>query len=256
MRAGLDSSESLNISFQTLDPSAQLQASFKNILVFFFVLLNSKPLGFVAAIMGMQQIPSTRLPATSDLAAMLAASSGSLTNAVLISAILQGSMKLPEMFVEVEDDRASVCAQSSELLDVPVIDLSKLWTGGETDRQSVVCAMAEACEKWGFLQVANHGVDLKLIARCQAQAHRLFERPLEAKERAHRPPGEKFGYGANTWVDQTVRHWAESFSLQLHPYSNIAEYASKLFESEQEDFRYCMMFSSDCKLVDIASSFA
>ncbi|CAM6024607.1 unnamed protein product [Sphagnum balticum] len=167
---------------------------------------------------------------------MLAASSGSLTNAVLISAILQGSMKLPEMFVEVEDDRASVCAQSSELLDVPVIDLSKLWTGGETDRQSVVCAMAEACEKWGFLQVANHGVDLKLIARCQAQAHRLFGRPLEAKERAHRAPGEKFGYGANTWVDQTVRHWAESFSLQLHPYSNIAEYASKLFDSEQEDF--------------------
>ncbi len=165
-------------------------------------------------------------------------------------------MKLPEMFVEVEDDRASVCAQSAELLDVPVIDLSKLWTGGETDRQSVVRAMAEACEKWGFLQVANHGVDLKLIARCQAQAHRLFERPLEAKERAHRAPGEKFGYGANTWVDQTVRHWAESFSLQLHPYSNIAEYASKLFDSEQEDFRYSMMFSSDCKLVDIASSFA
>ncbi|KAH9563876.1 hypothetical protein CY35_05G147100 [Sphagnum magellanicum] len=183
--------------------------------------------------MGIQQLPSARRP-PSDLAAMLA-NSGSLTNAVLISALLRSS-KLPDMFVEVEDDRAAVCTQSSELLDIPVIDLSKLSTGEEADRQTVVHAMAEACEKWGFLQVSNHGVDLRLIERCEAQAHRLFELPLEAKERAHRAPGEKFGYGANTWVDQTVRHWAESFSLQLHPYSNITEYASTLFESDYEDF--------------------
>lgn len=57
----------------------------------------------------------------------------------------------------------------------------------------------------------------------------MFELPLEVKERVHRPPGTSFGYGANTWVNQTVMHWAESFHMQLHPKSNIREFSRKLF---------------------------
>lgn len=187
--------------------------------------------------MGAHQLPSPKRP-HSNLAAVLA-SAGSLANAVLISALLRGT-KLPDMFIEAEESERPTrdTCETDGLLDIPVIDLSSLQTGDKKKRQQVVADMAQACEQFGFLQVANHGVDQELIESCEAQAHRLFELPLEAKERAHRAPGEKFGYGANTWVDQTVKHWAESFHFQLHPQSNIGEYALKLFETGYEKFRY------------------
>lgn len=191
--------------------------------------------------MGAQQLPSSDRRPQSDAAATVFAGAGSLANAMLISALLQGT-RLPEMFVEEESERLNVTAKDDELLDIPVIDLAVLRTGDADARKNVVAAMADACEKFGFFQVANHGVDLELVASCEAQANRLFQLPLEVKEIAHRNPGEKFGYGANTWVDQTVKHWAESFALQLNPENNVREYASKLFGDANDSFRYKLLY--------------
>lgn len=187
--------------------------------------------------MGAQQTSTTERRPASDLVSMLA-SAESLANALLISALLRGN-KLPDIFIEEEHDRATHNGNHSELLDIPVVDLAVLETGDVAEREKVVKEMSSACEKFGFLQIANHGVDMELVTRCEAQARRLFELPLEVKERAHRNPGEKFGYGANTWVDQTVKHWAESFALQFQPSNNVRDYASKLFGfPDHEEFRY------------------
>ncbi len=177
------------------------------------------------------------------------------------------SKQLPAMFIEV--DKSHRCSMS-ELdstwevsehpeLEVPVLDLAVLLENSELEetrsedndqlagdkilqqrrRQELVKAMAKACQRWGFFQVLNHGVDQALIQRCEAEAHRMFQLPLDVKERVHRPPGASFGYGANTWVNQKVMHWAESFHMQLHPTSNIHDMAAKLFaESDPNQFRY------------------
>ncbi|CAM6025612.1 unnamed protein product [Sphagnum balticum] len=175
------------------------------------------------------------------------------------------SKQLPAMFIEV--DKSHRCSMS-ELdstwevsehpeLEVPVLDLAVLLEDSELEeprpednnqlagdmiprqrrRQELVKAMAKACQRWGFFQVLNHGVDQALIQRCEAEAHRMFQLPLDVKERVHRPPGASFGYGANTWVNQKVMHWAESFHMQLHPTSNIHDMAAKLFaESDPNQF--------------------
>jgi hypothetical protein len=177
-------------------------------------------------------------------------------NAGLVSALQEGSKQLPEMFIEADQDQRpkmddSESPEDVPELDIPVFDLAVLQqqassTGDETRdavrlRGELVNAVAKACQTWGFFQILNHGVDQSLIDRCEEQAHRMFELPLEVKERCHRPPGATFGYGANTWVNQKVMHWAESFHMQLHPTSNIQEMAAKLFTDEgSEEFRYLL----------------
>lgn len=174
-------------------------------------------------------------------------------NAGLLSALQEGSKQLPEMFIEADQDQRpkvdeSDCPEDVPELDIPVFDLAVLQQQASSrdetrdavmQREELVNAVAKACQTWGFFQILNHGVDQSLIDRCEQQAHRMFELPLEVKERCHRPPGATFGYGANTWVNQKVMHWAESFHMQLHPTSNIQEMAAKLFTDEgSEEFRY------------------
>lgn len=167
----------------------------------------------------------------------------STINAGLLAAILKDSKQLPEMFIESDQNhRPSLESASLEDpdLDIPVLDLSFLAAGNSTQRAEVVAAAAKACQTWGFFQIQNHGIDQKLIVQCEEEAHRMFQLPLDVKERCHRAPGATFGYGANTWINQKVMHWAESFHMQLNPTSNIREMASKLFPegSSSQQFRY------------------
>jgi hypothetical protein len=178
-----------------------------------------------------------------DLAAVLANANTTLRNAGLLTALLQNTQQLPAMFVDsAEHHRPSLGIESSaaECGDlIPVVDLAPLRCHDDpAARASLVASVATACETFGFFQVVNHGVDHALIARCEREAHAMFELPLDVKERVHRPPGTSFGYGANTWVNQTVMHWAESFHMQLHPTSNIRDFSHKLFsEGDPTKFR-------------------
>lgn len=158
-------------------------------------------------------------------------------NAGLLS---QDSKQLPEKFIEVDQSHRASLECVDPDLDIPVLDLAFLATGDESKRSAAVVAAAKACQTWGFFQIQNHGVDQSLIERCEQEAHRMFQLPLEAKQRCHRPPGASFGYGANTWINQKVMHWAESFHMQLNPTSNIREMASKLFPdgTSSHQFRY------------------
>ena len=226
-------------------------------LVFFFVFGGVCVLSKATVVFGMamHSLGAARHNAA-DLAAVLANANTTLRNAGLLSALLQGSQQLPPMFIDAENVQSTAaaaaqrqnqamgaegkgqlsCSGSNET-QIPVVDLSLL--SDPAARAGLVASLAEACEKFGFFQVVNHGVDMGLIERCEAEAHKMFELPLDVKERVHRPPGTSFGYGANTWVNQTVMHWAESFHMQLHPTSNIRDFSGKLFsEGDPSKFRY------------------
>lgn len=177
-----------------------------------------------------------------DLAAVLSSTDTTKRNASLLAALAAAkSQPLPPMFVEAEDQRPvlRLDAASTTSSVIPVVDMSRLRSPDPAARAALVTDVATACERFGFFQVVNHGVDEALIERCETEAHKMFELPLEVKERVHRPPQTSFGYGANTWVNQAVMHWAESFHMQLHPQSNIREFSGKLFaESDPTKFRY------------------
>jgi len=76
---------------------------------------------------------------------------------------------------------------------VPVIDLAPFAQGG-TGRAQVVRAVAQACERIGFLVIAGHGVPAGVIADVDTQSRRFFDLPIE-KKLAAQPPGSGFGRG-------------------------------------------------------------
>lgn len=173
-------------------------------------------------------------------------------NAKLMAAVREGATQVPEIFIEPDKHQyvsnmdlegggseLSMKMKSGSMweagdLDIPVLDFALLETSSSSNpnlqRTELVAAAAKACQEWGFFQVQNHGIDPILIANCEAESHRMFGLPLDRKERCHREPGETFGYGANTWVNQKVMHWAESFHMQMTPKNNIQEMAAKMFD--------------------------
>lgn len=176
-------------------------------------------------------------------------------NAKLMAAVREGATQVPEIFIEPDKHQ---CVGNMDLegggsglsmmkmnsgsiweagdLDIPVLDFALLQETSSSSnpnlqqRAELVAAAAKACQGWGFFQVQNHGIDPALIANCVAESQRMFGLPLDRKERCHREPGETFGYGANTWVNQKVMHWAESFHMQMTPKNNIQEMAAKMFD--------------------------
>jgi isopenicillin N synthase-like dioxygenase len=70
---------------------------------------------------------------------------------------------------------------------IPIIDLSP-FISGKGDRATTVAAVAETCERIGFLVVSGHGVEREVIAAIDHESRRFFAQPLTEKLAA-RPAG-------------------------------------------------------------------
>ncbi|KAJ0941775.1 putative aminocyclopropanecarboxylate oxidase [Helianthus annuus] len=57
-------------------------------------------------------------------------------------------------------------------MEIPMIDFSKL--DGE-DRSKTMALLHNACEKWGFFQIENHGVDKELMEKVKKLVNKHYE---------------------------------------------------------------------------------
>jgi isopenicillin N synthase-like dioxygenase len=71
---------------------------------------------------------------------------------------------------------------------IPVIDASRL------DAVEMLCAIDEACRKWGFCQVVHHGVGPRPCAALLREARAFFALPLSAKRRVARSADNPWGF--------------------------------------------------------------
>ncbi|EOA32032.1 hypothetical protein CARUB_v10015276mg [Capsella rubella] len=96
--------------------------------------------------------------------------------------------------------------------EVSVIDLSRL--EDPEDVQNVISEIGEACEKWGFFQVINHGVPCDTRERLEKTAKKFFELPMEEKVKVKRDEESPAGYhdGEHTI---SVKDWKEVFDSFL-----------------------------------------
>lgn len=158
----------------------------------------------------------------------------SVTNAGVLSAILRG-FELPKIYVQPDVERKGK-VHLDEDIQLPSVDLS-VFRLAEDDprRKESLATIVNSCKTWGFIQVVGHGVDLHMIKRCEAEAHRLFDLPVSVKEKVLRVPGALYGYGSNFFRNLTAMNWAESFHIS---HANVREYAAKLWPTEYEQFRY------------------
>ena len=80
---------------------------------------------------------------------------------------------------------------------VPVIDIGPFRTGDPAGRRAVAGAIAEVCERIGFLVIAGHGLADSVLQRGFAATREFFDLPQAEKDRWHPTgPSRQRGYHA------------------------------------------------------------
>ncbi|XP_048337567.1 protein DMR6-LIKE OXYGENASE 1 [Ziziphus jujuba] len=92
---------------------------------------------------------------------------------------------------------------------IPTIDLSALTIA---DTQKLASEIGLACQEWGFFQIINHGVPLKLQRKVEKVAKEFFELPSEEKRKVKRNEVNPLGY-YDCEHTKNVRDWKELFDF-------------------------------------------
>lgn len=99
---------------------------------------------------------------------------------------------------------------------IPLIDLSP-FDSQESDAESLhrlVAEVGEACRKWGFFQVINHGVPSQVRDRIESASEEFFALPKEEKRKSSRDETNLFGYSDHE-ITKSVRDWKEIFDCTI-----------------------------------------
>lgn len=114
--------------------------------------------------------------------------------------------ELDAAFVQPIEHRPTSKPIEVDAEQIPLVDLSV------TDANHLVAEIRDACRKWGFFQVINHGVPLELCKRVEEVARRFFHQSLEEKRKVKRDEVNSMGYhdGEHT---KNVRDWKQVFDF-------------------------------------------
>ncbi|CAN8270274.1 unnamed protein product, partial [Cochlearia groenlandica] len=118
---------------------------------------------------------------------------------------------IDEAFVQSPQHRPNTYLTNSD--EIPTIDLSSLFTPN-SDTTSITTEIGEACQKWGFFQVVNHGVPSDLRRRVEETAAEFFNLTAEEKKRVKRDEVNPMGYHDEEHT-KNVRDWKEIFDFFL-----------------------------------------
>ena len=138
---------------------------------------------------------------------------------------------IPPQFVWPADEAPSV--DGVEEIAVPVVDIAGFLAGdGSAGAGPGLRDLAAACEKHGFFQVVNHGVDPALLAKAYRCCDAFYVLPLAEKQRAQRRLGENHGY-AGSFVGRfgSKLPWKETLSFGFHDRAGAAPVVVDYFTS-------------------------
>lgn len=107
----------------------------------------------------------------------------------------------------------------TEAEGIPVIDLLILNSSDiSTEKNckelsSLVAEVKDACKKWGFFQVINHGVS-EYREKIELGSRKFFALPKEEKRKVKRDELNSMGY-YDTELTKNVRDWKEVFDFTV-----------------------------------------
>ncbi|KAL8091118.1 oxoglutarate-dependent flavonoid 7-O-demethylase 1-like [Apium graveolens] len=114
-------------------------------------------------------------------------------------------------------DHEPVNVSSTNLQEVPVIDLEILHDGGSVDADELN-KLHQACKEWGFFQLINHGVSDSLLDKVKTEIEEFFKLPLEEKKKFGQLEGDIEGYGQAFVVSKEQQlEWADMFYMITLP---------------------------------------
>lgn len=130
----------------------------------------------------------------------------------------QGLSHIPNDYIRPSEERPEVAHDFfSHQHQIPVIDLSE-----SRSRTQLVREMAQACERWGFFQVLNHGVPAELLTQMMDVGAQFFSLPPHEKQLYSCKPGvaSAEGYGHRMLVrEDQVFDWRDYFDHHTLPLS-------------------------------------
>lgn len=106
--------------------------------------------------------------------------------------------------------------------EIPVVDLSRLFSSDLSDRKKVAADIRSAAVNNGFFYIKNHGIPAETIAKCKEQALTFMRQPAGEKEKLLSRTHSKFfnGYTGNASSNISPSESIdirESFSFRYSP---------------------------------------
>ncbi|KAK6914067.1 Isopenicillin N synthase-like, Fe(2+) 2OG dioxygenase domain [Dillenia turbinata] len=128
-----------------------------------------------------------------------------------------GIEKLPKIFVH-ETDEADLKPANQTHCGIPVIDLGDI-NKNAISRSKVVNEVRDACEKWGFFQVVNHGIPQTVLDEMIDGVRRFYEQDAEVKKQYYtRDMTREFLYNSNfDLFSVKAASWRDTFMARLAP---------------------------------------
>ncbi|KAK4421121.1 protein SRG1 [Sesamum alatum] len=123
---------------------------------------------------------------------------------------------VPSRYTRSDQHPHIILSDLSFRLQIPVIDMQKLLDKCSMD--SELQALHDACQKWGFFQLINHGVDVAVVEKMKLEVQEFFNLPLEEKNKFRQEEGDLQGYGQAFVVSEEQKlDWADLFYIVSSP---------------------------------------
>jgi isopenicillin N synthase-like dioxygenase len=122
---------------------------------------------------------------------------------------------VPDQYLRGDTEMGEVL--SSESLQIPVVDMSKL-NGNQSDHDTELEKLHLACKDWGFFQLINHGVPEEVIQQVKIDIEEFFKLPLDDKKAYAQLPNTLEGYGQAFVLSEDQKlDWGDMLLLFSQP---------------------------------------
>ncbi|KAK9079032.1 hypothetical protein SSX86_000701 [Deinandra increscens subsp. villosa] len=133
-----------------------------------------------------------------------------------------GLKTLPKQYIQPPEERFDPgVADQGQHGSIPLIDMSR------SDDLEIAEAICNAAQKWGFFQIVNHGVPVRVLEDVKDATHAFFGLPAEEKQK----------YSKEHSVTNNVRY-GTSFTPEVEKALEWKDYLSLFFVSKDEAASY------------------
>ncbi|XP_041000513.1 probable 2-oxoglutarate-dependent dioxygenase At5g05600 [Juglans microcarpa x Juglans regia] len=128
---------------------------------------------------------------------------------------------IPDRYIKPPLERPTAAKQTDASdVNIPIIDLQRLDGDDHDLRATILGQISEACRKWGFFQILNHGVNPQLLDRAREVWREFFHLPMEIKHVYANSPKTYEGYGSRLGVEKgAILDWSDYYYLHYLPLS-------------------------------------
>ena len=107
--------------------------------------------------------------------------------------VLQNKLDIPSKFILPDHEKSNLKAS---MLKIPPIEMKGFLFNNPNTITGACLQLDEACKKYGFFLVMNHGVDSELIVEANKVREEFFTMKLFQKQSAKRQLGDYCGYAS------------------------------------------------------------